>query len=216
LRGNPRLLDLFCGAGGAAKGYAAAGFDVTGVDIKPQPHYPYTFVQADAMTFPLDGYDVIHASPPCQAYSRAAAQWRQRSRHYTDFIGGVREKLAASGIPYVIENVPSAPLRNAVELCGTMFGLPLYRHRLFEASFVIRVPFHPGHAVPCSPPGHWQPGTFVSVAGNCAPIELCRHAMGIDWMNRDELAEAIPPVYTRHVGMAAMECRPVPVQAGLW
>ena len=112
-----RLLDLFCGAGGAAMGYHRAGFEVVGIDIAPQPNYPFEFVQADAMEFPLDGFDAIHASPPCQAYTALATGKHPR------LIEPMRERLASSGVPWVIENVVGAPLRQPVLLCGSMFGL---------------------------------------------------------------------------------------------
>ena len=132
-----RLLDLFCGAGGAAMGYSRAGFtEIVGVDTRPQPHYPFTFVQADAMTYPLDGFDAIHASPPCQAFTALKSMWN--SKVHADLLTPTRERLQASGIPYVIENVAGAPMQGPyVILCGTMFGLgtgtaELRRHRLFE------------------------------------------------------------------------------------
>jgi DNA (cytosine-5)-methyltransferase 1 len=201
---KPRLLDLFCGAGGAAVGYARAGFEVVGVDIKPQPHYPFEFHQADALTFPLDGFDVVHASPPCQAYSVMTASRPGLRETYPDLIPVTRIRLTESGLPYVIENVIGAPLLSPIVLCGSMFGRPLYRHRGFESAFDLRVPIHPKHQVPASKAGHWRPGTVISVAGNCAPIALARLAMGIDWTNRDELAEAIPPDYTEHIGSQLM------------
>jgi DNA (cytosine-5)-methyltransferase 1 len=203
-----RLLDLCCKAGGAARGYADAGFEVVGVDIEPQPHYPYEFHQADALTFPLDGFDAVHASPPCQLFSAMSVCRPGLADEYPDLIGPVRDRLQANGVPWVIENVEGAPLSRATSLfgahglmlCGHMFGLPLYRHRLFETSFPISTPYHPAHRIPTSDAGHWRPGTIISVAGNCAPIALAREAMGIDWMTRDELAESIPPAYTKHIG----------------
>ncbi len=139
---RPRLLDLFCGAGGCSVGYHRAGFDVVGVDSKPQPRYPFEFHQADAMTFPLDGFAAIHASPPCQAYS-TMTKMHKKSDH-PDLVAAMRELLIGSGTPYVIENVSGSPLRDPVMLCGTMFGLgvkvanaELRRHRLFETSFFM-------------------------------------------------------------------------------
>src|SRR5215467_701837 len=129
---RPRLLDLFCGAGGAAMGYHRAGFDVVGVDIKPQPRYPFTFIQADAMTFPLEGFDAIHASPPCQAYIRSGMY--DKSRH-PDLLPPVRCQLERSDVPWVIENVPGAPMRVDLKLCGCMFGLGVARQRWFETSW---------------------------------------------------------------------------------
>jgi DNA (cytosine-5)-methyltransferase 1 len=211
---NGRVLDLFCAAGGAGYGYHLAGYEVTGVDIDPQPHYPFTFIQADALTFPLDGYDLIHASPPCQAYSATSVL------HRTDhprLIEPIRERLRASGIPYVIENVKRAPLISPVELCGAMFGLRTYDHRLFEASFRIPVPFHPGHVHPVAKLGRPpKPGEYIQVAGHFSAVRQAREAYGISWMSRDELAQAIPPAFTRHIGLAAIAGEPAEMQESLW
>lgn len=127
-----RLLDLFCGAGGAAMGYYRAGFEVVGVDIKPQPNFPFEFHQANALDFPVDGFDIIHASPPCQAHTCLNVMWN--AKKHADFVEPTREKLKASGLPYIIENVPGAPLIDPIKLCGSMFGLgagpyDLRRHR---------------------------------------------------------------------------------------
>ena len=202
---RPRLLDLFCGAGGAAMGYHRAGFEVVGVDLYPQPHYPFEFRQADALTAPLDGFDAIHASPVCQRFSAMSTCRPGLSDEYPDFIVAVRARLQAAGVPWVIENVPGSPLRLPVTLCGHMFGLRLYRHRLFETSFPLAAPTHQPHTLPASKAGHWVPGTIISVAGHCAPIKEARAAMGIDWMPRNELAEAIPPAYTEWVGRQLLE-----------
>jgi DNA (cytosine-5)-methyltransferase 1 len=190
-------------------GYARAGFEVVGVDIKPQPHYPFEFHQADAMTYPLDGFDVIHASPPCQLYSVANNVWK---RDHPDLLPPTQQRLYASGIPYVIENVPGAPIRNPFVVCGLALGVNVKRHRLFESDHLILVP-------PC-PKGH--PGDWLLVFGHTVlerghvvrqtpaggntthrkhtTTERGREAMGIDWMNRDELSEAIPPAYTELIG----------------
>jgi len=194
------ILDLFCGAGGASEGYFQAGFDVVGVDIKPQPHYPYKFFQADALTVSTDGFDAIHASPPCQRHSRMSGCRPGLSDTYPDLIAPIRAKLQAAGVPWVIENVPGSPLENPVTLCGQMFGLELYRHRLFETSFPISVPDHPPHTVPASKAGHWKPGTIMSVAGKCYPKVQVQKAMGINWMTTEEMSESIPPAYTRFIG----------------
>ena len=132
---KPRLLDLFCSAVGATAGYMRAGFHVTGVDIKPQPRYcGDEFHQADALTFPLDGFDAIAASPPCQGYS-VTRNFTARTE-YPDLLGATRVRLERSGIPWVIENVPGAPMRADFKLCGCMFGLPrLRRVRWFEVSW---------------------------------------------------------------------------------
>lgn len=201
---RPLLLDLFCGAGGAAMGYHRAGFDVVGVDIKPQPHYPFEFVQANAMDVPFKmlgkRFDAIHASPPCQAYS--AATRHIASDDHPKLIDDLRDKLTRGRLPYVIENVPGAPLKNPVTLCGLSFGLRVKRHRLFELTFPLLVP-------PCD--GHTE-NYFVifghevrdrrhgHAAGRKNKLADGRVAMGIDWMNRGELSQAIPPAYTEFIG----------------
>jgi DNA (cytosine-5)-methyltransferase 1 len=209
--GRPRLVDLFCGAGGAGMGYHRAGFDVLGVDIRPQSSYPFAFVQADALTFPLDGFDAIHASPPCQGYLNLGAVNRAlgRDQEHERLIAPTRELLIAAGVPYVIENVPdaAAELRNPIRLCGSSFGLAVRRHRLFESSAPIM-------AAPCAhhlqreprywtgwrPDGHERKATVVQVYGNGGDRETWGPAMGIEWMTPGELAEAIPPAYTEHIG----------------
>ena len=202
--GRPRLLDLFCGAGGATKGYQQAGFCVIGVDIKPQRNYcGDDFIQADALEVLAEGVtgiDAIHASPPCQRYSAMSTCRPGLSDDYPDLVAPVRDLLDQTGLPYVIENVPGSPLVNPTTLCGTMFGHELYRHRLFEANFDLPEPEHPEHVMPASKAGHWRPGTVMSVAGHFAPVAHGRVVMDIDWMNREEMAEAIPPYYTEHVG----------------
>jgi DNA (cytosine-5)-methyltransferase 1 len=197
------VLDLFCKAGGAGFGYHLAGLDVVGVDIEPQPHYPFEFIRADALTFSLDGFDLIHASPVCKGYSATAVL--NRAEHPRQ-ISAVRERLAASGIPYVIENVEGAPLISPVTLCGAMFpGLRTYRHRLFEASFPIPQPPEPEHRWPLAKMGRRpRPGEWIQVVGHFSDVAAARQAMQLPWMTRDELAQAIPPAYTRHVGAAAL------------
>ena len=211
---KPRALDLFCGAGGASRGLQFAGFHVTGVDLQRQPHYiGDAFIQADALTVPLDGYDFIWASPPCQAYSMAN-NIHGRTDH-PRLIEPVRARLRESGAPYTIENVPGSPLVNAITLCGLSFGLNVKRHRLFESSFLVLAPPCGSHA------GDWvlvfghtvleRSKTLGRTAKN-GPILRRRHlgtdvgrkAMGIDWMNRNELSEAIPPAYSEFIGRAAM------------
>lgn len=206
-----RLLDLFCGAGGCSVGYARAGFDVVGVDIEPQPHYPFEFHQGDALEFLAEygeSFDAVHASPPCQHYSQMSNCRPGLADEYPDLVGPSRQLLDRTGLPYVMENVIGSGLttapdllgRTGILLCGQMFGLKLYRHRAFETSLSLSTPNHPRHDVPASKAGHWKPGTIISVSGNCSPIAVAREAMGIDWMNRDELAEAIPPAYTEYLG----------------
>ena len=220
---KPRLLDLFCGAGGAAMGYHRAGFEVVGVDINPQPHYPFEFHQADALTFPLDEFDAIHASPPCQAYSIMRNLPWLKDREYWDSIPPTRELLAKATVPWVMENVKGAPL-DGIFLCGTMFGLrqsdggPEYRHRVFEASFFMLAPGHPRHYEAVVPGPYlkdrqtrmsgiggtpWKSsGLDSSVAGNgrAGAREKWGAAMGIDWMSSKELSQAIPPAYTEWIG----------------
>lgn len=205
----PRLLDLFCCAGGAAMGYHRAGFEVVGVDIRPQKHYPFEFHQADAMTYPLDGFDVIHASPPCQGYS--VTQSINGGSDAPRLVEKVREMLAETGKFYVIENVPGAPLINYVLLCGSMFdGLRVYRHRLFECSpQIIFPPATCSHkySMPASK-GEYHTldaQDFITCVGHNFRGSDGRKAMGINWMNRDELSQAIPPAYTEFIGRQLME-----------
>lgn len=194
-----KALDLYCGAGGASMGLYRAGFDVTGIDINPQPHYPFKFIQGDALEADLSGYDLVWASPPCQRSSRMSNCRKGLASTYPQLIPQTRQKLLDWGGPWIIENVVGAPLNNPVMLCGAMFGLATYRHRLFESSIVLHTPPHPEHLTPSSKAGHWKPGTFISIAGHFAPIALAKQAMGIDWMNSNELAESIPPVYALHL-----------------
>ena len=182
---RPRLLDLFSGAGGVAVGYHRAGFEVVGVDHLPQPRYPFEFHEGDAMTFPLDGFDVVHASPPCQGYANVT-RWRGNQANHPRFIAGTRQRLI--GRPYVIENVMGAPLFEPVMLCGTMFGLPIRRHRLFECSIPLAAP----------PPCHHQQTDLAFMhKGERAYAD----AMGCEWMTARSGREAIPPAYTEWVGL---------------
>jgi len=198
---RPRLLDLFCGAGGCAVGYDRAGFDVVGVDSAPQKRYPFEFHQADAMTWSLDGYDVIHASPPCQMYSLLNA--RHGYKHTVDLVDPIRQRLIAAGVPHIIENVPGAPLHNYTLLCGTMFGLRTIRHRLFECSIgPFMAPRSCCHTVRSSTKKRKEQlaeGLFISVTGNVGSY-VGVPCMGIDWMHGDELSQAIPPAYTEYIG----------------
>ena len=191
-------------------GLHRAGFDVVGVDIEPQPHYPFKFVLADALALPGDfdilQFSFIWASPPCQAYSNAQ---RIRGRTHPDLIGGTRAMLANAGRPFVIENVVGAPLIDPIELCGSMFGLRVYRHRLFECSFPVAAPHHPDHAAPLRKMGRpVRDGEFMHVVGNFSGVKQAREAMGIHWMVRDELREAIPPAYSEFIGRAALSHTP--------
>ncbi len=208
---KPRLLDLFCCAGGAGVGYSRAGFEVVGVDIKLQPRYPLPFIQADVLTLDpkfIALFDAVHASPPCQSYSDLAKRNRNADA-WPRLLDPVRDMLIRSSLPYIIENVEGAPLRNPIMLCGTMFkGLRVIRHRLFETNFPLLTPPHGKHPlVHTFDKRKSQYGKtndmrdFVSVngGGNCT-VMAARDAMGIEWMTKNELNEAIPPAYTRFVG----------------
>jgi DNA (cytosine-5)-methyltransferase 1 len=200
---RPKLLDLFCKAGGAAMGYHRAGFEVIGVDIEPQPNYPFEFHQADALHFLAEHWRefvAAHASCPCQFYSGMSACRPGLAQEYPDLIAATRGLLDLTGLPYVMENVPRSPLRPDLMLCGAMFGRALYRHRIFESNVFLWQPEHPKHMVRASKAGHWEPGTVISVSGNCGPIALAREVMDIGWTNRRELAESIPPYFTEHIG----------------
>jgi DNA (cytosine-5)-methyltransferase 1 len=198
-----RLLDLFCCQGGAAEGYRRAGFtDIVGVDIVMQPRYPFQFVLHDALDYlrrHAHEFDAIHASPPCQKFTNAQKIMR---REHPDLIAPVRELLDELGKLYVIENVPAAPLLDPVELCGAMFpGLATYRHRLFETNWPLTAPAHPEHRFKTTKMGRPpRPGEFMHVVGNFSGVTRARAAMGIDWMSRDGLREAIPPAYTEFIG----------------
>lgn len=220
---KPRLLDLFCGAGGAAMGYHRAGFEVVGVDLNPQPHYPFRFIQADALEYverftdPLhgidDAFDAIHASPPCQAFSITGnlARGQGNKASAVDLLTPSRPLLEATGLPYVIENVAGAPLVDPLQLCGSTFGLGVRRHRLFESNVYL------AGAGPCR---HQEQGRPVGVYGSpnddipqggrtARNVAEAQAAMGIDWMPRwAELKESVPPAFTEHIGrqlLAALE-----------
>lgn len=191
-------------------GYHMAGWEVVGVDIAPQPHYPFEFHQADALTYPLDGFDAVHASPPCQRWSTAGGlhgTQKQLDRH-PDLIGPTRERLRDWGGVYVIENVMGAPMQyGTIVLCGLMFGLKVFRHRAFESNILLLAPEHPSHK-----------GHRIGVDGMCCcvgnggyskrwrggklqgRVAEWKVAMGIDWMTRREMSQAIPPAYTRWIG----------------
>jgi DNA (cytosine-5)-methyltransferase 1 len=180
-------------------GYHKAGFDVIGVDHKPMPRYPFTFHLGDAMTWPLDGFDAIHASPPCQDHTLTP---NPRIHGTAWMLPAIRERLEQSGIPWVIENVPGAPMRADYEICGCQVGLALRRRRIFETSwagFDLAPPcFHEGPVV--SVVGRGTPSWVRKQFGYNPTIHQYRAAMGIDWMNREELSQAIPPAYTQYIG----------------
>lgn len=215
---KPVLLDLYCGEGGAGTGYARAGFDVIGVDVAPQRRYPFRFVQADALAVLSDPgeldrlgigpVDAIHASPPCQDHMRH----RNRVHGTGWMLAATRSKLAATGLPWVLENVPGAAMRPDLKLCGCMFGLEitdhagrlrhLVRERWFETSpplFDLRAPCsHRGRHL--SVAGHGEPSRSRLDGGRGVPLAGRRALMGCEWMSREGLAEAIPPAYTEYVG----------------
>ena len=205
----PRVLDLYCGAGGASMGWARAGWDPVGVDVIPQPHYPFPFIRADALTIDPAGFDAIHASPPCQRYIRSGNTDRER---YPDLLGPTRQLLRRSGIPWVIENVPGAPMRVDILLCGSMFGLGVRRHRWFETSeslFLWTPPCR--HDLPIAGVYGHRHGSAGAWPGMLpGDLETWARAMGITWMDRAELSQAIPPAYTEWIGtqmMAALDRR---------
>jgi DNA (cytosine-5)-methyltransferase 1 len=202
-----RLLDLFCGAGGAGMGYHRAGFEVVGVDIRPMPRYPFECHQADALEYLAEHgreFDAIHASPPCQRYSVGTPD---RSKH-PDLIPQTRAALQKNGRPWVIENVLHAPMRGDIRLCGCMVGLPkIKRVRNFETSwraFVILPPCHHDGPV-ITVTGHGTTSGNRETWGRNIRVWEMREAMGIDWMNRDELSLAIPPNYTEFIGRQLMQ-----------
>ena len=207
-----KILDLYCGAGGAAMGYHRAGFEVVGIDIHKQPDYPFEFHQADALTWlathDLDSFDAIHASPPCQAASALTKGTQQGKRHHRNWIPQTRRALKDAGLPYVIENVIGSDLRKDLILCGEMFSLDVVRHRYFETTFKVDQPQHEKHRGRVR---GWEHGTYYDgpyravygKGGAKGKIHEWQDAMGIDWTTmRRSIAEAIPPAYTQHIGEA--------------
>ena len=205
------LLDLFCCQGGAAAGYAAAGFEVIGVDLAPQPRYPYRFVQADALAYlhnlitigAIGAFSAVHASPPCQRKTKCQ---KIQGREHPALIGPTRELLQQTGLPWVIENVvpegeDDDPLIDPVLLCGAMFGLHTYRHRLFESNMGLTVPAHPPHTAATVKMGRpIRSGDFYHAVGNFSNVPYVRADLGTPWMSRDGLRECIPPTNARHIG----------------
>ncbi len=205
---NLKLLDLFCGVGGASVGYAQAGFEVHGVDLKHGKRYPFTYLRADVLDVLQDKefinqFDVIHASPPCQTHSITQhlrnAQGKSTSK--VDLIPQTRAALIASGKPYIIENVPGSPLIDPIKLCGSSFGLKVRRHRLFESNMPLKGSI-------CN---HKEQGRPIGVYGSlndqipnggktAETIDQARQAMGMDWAIWTELVEAIPPAFTKYLG----------------
>lgn len=207
---RPRLLDAFCCQGGASAGYAAAGFNVTGIDLHPQPRYPFTFIQGDAIEYIRahgHEYDVVVGSPPCQGYSDAQVL---QGREHPMLIAPTREALNATGRPWIIENVPGAAphLIDPVVLCGAMFGLGTYRDRYFEAGggLVLDQPHHPRHDKPITKMGRpRRPGEMAHYVGNFSGVQAARDDLEVPWMNRDGIRECIPPAYTRHLGAQLLQ-----------
>lgn len=203
-----KLLDLYCGAGGAGRGYMNAGLEVTGVDIEDQPDYPSEFIKADALEYVKEYghlYDVIHASPPCQS-SSALTKGTNKGRVYVDLIPQTQEALALTGKPTIIENVEGSSIRKDFYLCGEMFGLGVLRHRYFEVNFDFAQPVHPKHRgrVRGWRHGKYYDGPYLAVYGKGGykgTVAEWQVAMGIDWTdNRKSIAEAIPPAYTEFIG----------------
>jgi len=203
----PRLLDLFCGAGGAAMGYHRAGFDeIVGVDIKPQKRFPFSFVEADALEYAAAHgreFDAIHASPPCQAYSVMKSLPNCTTKH-PELIADCREILQASQRLYVIDNVPGAPLLNPFVLCGSLFGLRshrgyLRRHRLFESNIFLLVPDCRHRGIAIGVYGHGS-ADHLGQRMRTANVDEARVLMGMDWATRDGMSQAIPPTYTEFIG----------------
>ncbi len=232
---KPRLLDLFCCAGGASVGYARAGFEVVGVDIKPQPHYPFEFHQADAINimkllidghaiafeannfqhlYTLDEIDAIHASPPCQNYS--ISRYMQGVKGSDELIPQIREQLLKTSKPFVIENVPLSPLEDPIKLSGMCFGLKIIRRRLFELhNFTVPEP------TPCKVKNYRYEGYIpyhhgISIKRGHLPNiwtkERLQSAMDIDWMNIKEMTQAIPPTYTQYIGLYLLQVVPQKVK----
>ena len=212
------VLDTYCCSGGMGMGYYLAGFDVLGVDIDPQPHYPFPFIQGDAIEFIRERgheYDLIHASPPCQSYSPLNAY---NHKTYPDLIAPTRDALLATGRPYIIENVEAArpELKDPIMLCGPMVGLNMYRHRLFETNWPLAAPAHPSHKALCVRNGYLPTDErpFMSIHGgkhSKAWVEAAKAAMGMPWIGLDgdtklairEVCEAIPPAYAKWIGERA-------------
>lgn len=216
----PILLDAFCCQGGASRGYERAGFRVYGIDLDPQPRYPFPFHQGDAIaaldnlasgrgvlfTMPTGGTVELfeeqiaakHGSPPRQAFTLCQ---RIQGNEHPELIDPTRELFEATGKPWAIENVEGAPLRDPIILCGAMFGLETYRHRLFESSVPILEPEHPEHFARNTKMGRPpQPGEFMHIVGNFSGVDRGREVMDMPWATRDGLREAIPPAYTEHIG----------------
>ncbi|MGX1129945.1 hypothetical protein RKD49_002135 [Streptomyces glaucescens] len=212
LRRRPRVLDLFCCAGGAGMGYWRAGFDVVGVDIQPRPNYPFRFIEGDALDAMREmgqEFSLIHASPPCQPHT-ALTKGTNKGREYSDFLAEMRELCEWYGVYWVIENVPGAPMRADLTLCGEMFGLGVIRHRHFELGWdpegTPAQPEHKPHRGPVRGWRHgvWRDGPYIAAygkGGGKGSVAEMQQAMDITWTDvHEELTEAIPPAYTEWIG----------------
>lgn len=207
---KPRLLDLYCGGGGSAMGYSRAGFDVVGIDIYPQRLYPFPIVMNDAVDYLQNHYkefDAVHASPPCQAHSITHYNSGNQGLHVIDMIPETREAIIATGLPYIIENTPLAPLVEPVTLCGWMeeiqdiYPLKVYRHRIFESNKKLIQPKHRKHPENVQPTNqHLDPNRWVTIVGKFSGIDVARKAMGIPWLTSRPMSQAIPPAYTTFLG----------------
>ena len=213
---RPLLLDLYCCAGGGAMGYHKAGFEVVGVDHKPQPYYPFEFIQADVLTtldtllhchlrdYSLRDFAAIHASPPCQAFTVYGNNKAHVRNDHPDLVEPTRVRLEKTRLPWVIENVPGAPLVNPIQLCGTSFGIPVRRHRLFESNVELSAPEcdHGRFKDQVYPGSTNRPNgrTVANIGEYRVPLDEQRRCMQIDWMPLAEISQAIPPAFTEHIG----------------
>lgn len=203
-RERPLIADLFCGAGGAAMGLYRAGFDVVGFDVLEQPRYPFAFVLQDALTVDVKTFDAIWASPPCQAYTVAKTMNGMEGRDYPELIEATRDHVSQHGKPFIIENVVPAPIRRDVILCGRMFDLPLIRHRAFESNILLLGLSHITHNGTTRSHDGFSSfangADYITVAGHNFSKEDGQRAMGIGWMTKQELSQAIPPMYSEFLG----------------
>lgn len=196
------VVDICCKAGGCSKGFADAGFRVVGVDIETQPNYPYEFYCDNGFDFLSRhgrDFDLISVSPPCQKYSKSTQQWRKAGKVYPDLIASFRELLIKTGKPYVIENVPGAPLINPIFLNGAMFGLFVHRPRFFECSFPVAQLVMPIVPKPVKMGRPVKDGDYIQPVGHFSGVAYARKQMQIDWMTQEELTQAIPPMYTKYI-----------------
>ena len=203
-----KLLDLYCCGGGAGYGYELAGFDVTGVDIETQPNHRGKFILDDAIQYlknHYQEYDIIHASPPCQKYSKSSMQFRLIGKEYPDLIEITRNELIKTGKPYIIENVPGSPLIDPVILCGSMFGMRTYRHRHFESNMPLSAPIHLKHIVANAKMGRKaKANENIQYVGHFSGLKEVRDMTGLYWLNQYELAQSVPPQYTEYIGKKVM------------